>query len=247
MIISSKYYQTGGFILDSIFDYQHPYVCTDATVFTIKTEQTDNYRKLPTTKLWILLYQRTEEPFKNKWCLPGGFLNIDEMPEDNIKRKLSHKTMLRECYLEQLFTFCDIERDPRARVISITYIGLLKETESDNISGKWFEINISSEQLSFSNDNSFLTKKDFGFDHYKIIKKALTRLQSKILYTDIIFNLLPQEFTLTQMQNVYETILNKKDTAANFRRKVSHLLQETDSYTSDKGHRPAKLFTKLKK
>ncbi len=229
----------------SIFDYEHPYVCTDATVFTIKTEEPDSYRKLPTSKLSILLYQRTDEPFKNKWCLPGGFLNIDEIPEDNIRRKLTDKTQVKECYLEQLFTFCDIKRDPRARVISITYLGLMNESESNKIKrNQWFDITISGEQLNFYHEGLSLTEQDFGFDHYSIIIKALERLQSKILYSDIIFNLLPNEFTLTQMQNIYETILGKKDTAANFRRKIFNFVQETDRYTSDKGHRPAKLFTK---
>ncbi len=231
--------------MDSIFAYEHPYVCTDAAVFTVKTEEPDSYRKLPTTKLSILLYQRTDEPFKNKWCLPGGFLSIEEMPEDNIKRKLADKTQVKECYLEQLYTFCNIDRDPRARVISITYLGLMKEEESNRINGnQWFEVAFSGEQLSFYNEGLLLSEQDFGFDHYYIIMKALERLQSKILYSDIAFNLLPNEFTLTQMQNIYETILDKKDTAANFRRKIADLVQETGHYTGDKGHRPAKLFTK---
>lgn len=231
--------------MDSIFAYEHPYVCTDTTVFTLKTEEPDSYRKLPTTKLSILLYQRTEEPFQNKWCLPGGFLNIEEMPADNIKRKLADKTKMKECYLEQLYTFCKIDRDPRARVISIAYLGLMKEAESNKISGnQWFEVALNGEKLNFYQEGRLLTEQDFGFDHYHIIWKALERLQSKILYSDIAFNLLPNEFTLTQMQNIYETILGKKDTAANFRRKIADLVHETDRYTVDKGHRPAKLFTK---
>lgn len=235
-------------ILDSIFNYDHPYVCTDATVFTVKTEPTNNYRKLPSTKLNILLYKRDDQPFINKWCLPGGFLNIDEMPEDNIRRKLADKAQVKECYLEQLYTFCDIHRDPRARVISITYLGLMEEAKTKYINhGQWFVLTNISEQLKFKNNELVLTKEDFGFDHYDIIKKSLERLQSRILYSDIVFNLLPKEFTLTQMQNFYENILGKKDTAANFRRKVIHLLEETDYYTTDKGHRPAKLFIKKKK
>jgi 8-oxo-dGTP diphosphatase len=231
--------------LNTIFDYEHPYVCTDATVFTIKTEEPDSYRKLPTPKLSILLYQRSDEPFKDKWCLPGGFLNIDELPEDNIRRKLNDKTQVKECYLEQLFTFCDVHRDPRARVISITYLGLMNESESKKIKrNQWFDMIIGGEQLKFYNQGLSLTEQDFGFDHYSIIVKALERLQSKILYSDIVFNLLPKEFTLTQMQNIYETILGKKDTAANFRRKICGFVQETGRYTSDQGHRPAMLFTK---
>ena len=219
--------------MDSIFNYEHPFVCTDAVVFTIKTQEPDSYRKLPETSLRILLYKREAAPHQNKWCLPGGFLNIDELPEDNIRRKLSVKTDVNKCWLEQLYTFCNINRDPRARVISIAYLGLMNEAESMEYESKasWFDLNAISEY-------------DLGFDHYNILKIALERLRSKILYTNIIFNLLPEEFTLTQLQNVYETILGKKDQAANFRRKIIDMVQETDKYTSDKGHRPAKLYTK---
>jgi len=219
--------------LDSIFNYEHPFVCTDAVVFSIKTQEPDSYRKLPDTSLRVLLYKRDTDPSQNKWCLPGGFLNIDELPEDNICRKLSVKAEVDKCWLEQLYTFCDLNRDPRARVISIAYLGLMNEAEAMKYEGKatWFDVHAISEA-------------DLAFDHYSIIQTALERLRSKILYTNIIFNLLPEEFTLTQLQNVYETILGKKDQAANFRRKIIDLVQETDRYTSDKGHRPAKLYTK---
>ena len=230
--------------MDSIWNYEHPFVCTDAAVFTIKTTSPDSYRKLPETDLKILLYKRTMEPYQDKWCLPGGFLNIDEMPQDNIRRKLSEKSRANQCYLEQLYTFCDLQRDPRARVISIAYLGLMNESESKNFdsSAVWFTVN-SGEQLTLKN-NETLSVHDLGFDHYNIIKTAIDRLRSKILYSDIIYNLLPDEFTLTQLQNVYETILGKKAQAANFRRKIMDSVIETDGYTSDKGHRPAKLYRK---
>lgn len=233
--------------MDSIFDYEHPFVCTDAVVFTINTEETDNYRKLPVTSLRILLYKRVTEPYQSKWCLPGGFLNIDEMPEDNICRKISEKSHIDKCWLEQLYTFCDLKRDPRARVLSIAYLGLMNEFESKRFESKsiWFTVQLHPDQpMTFQNDNLILSESDFGFDHYNIIIIALERLRSKILYSNIIFNLLPEEFTLTQLQNVYEAILGKKDQAANFRRKVIGIVQETDRHTSDKGHRPAKLYTK---
>ena len=233
--------------MDSILDYEHPFVCTDAVVFTINTEEPDNYRKLPITSLRVLLYKRDVEPHPDKWCLPGGFLNIDEMPEDNIRRKISEKSHIDKCWLEQLYTFCDIDRDPRARVLSIAYLGLMDEAESRRCESKsiWFTVQANAgEPAIFHNNDLVLSEADFGFDHYNIIKIALERLQSKILYSNIIFNLLPKEFTLTQLQNVYETILGKKDQAANFRRKVIDMVQETDRHTSDKGHRPAKLYIK---
>jgi len=219
--------------LSDIFNYEHPYVCTDAVVFTIKTNEPDSYRKLPQTHLQVLLYKRDAEPFREKWCLPGGFLDIDELPEDSIRRKLSDKTEIDEVqklFLEQLYTFCEPDRDPRTRVISIAYLGLMNESESQ---GKttWFDVRD-------------IDKTDLAFDHCRIIETALLRLQSKILYTDIILNLLPEQFTLTQLQNVYEAILGYKEQAANFRRKINHMVQETEHLTSDKGHRPAKLYKK---
>ena len=233
--------------MDTIFNYEHPFVCTDVVVFTIKTQKPDSYRKLPETSLRLLLYKRDADPYQNKWCLPGGFLNINELPEDNIRRKLSTKTDIAKCWMEQLYTFCDLNRDPRARVLSISYLGLMSEAESLKYESKamWFTVQLKpGGGAQFYGDEILLSESGFGFDHYSIIKIALERLQSKILYTNIIFNLLPQEFTLTQLQNVYETILGKKDQAANFRRKVINMVVETGRYTSDKGHRPAKLYTR---
>ena len=219
--------------MDSILGYAHPFVCTDAVLFSIKTLEAGSYRKLPEISLRVLLYQRDSEPHRNKWCLPGGFLNIDELPEDNIRRKLSAKISVGGCWLEQLYTFCDLDRDPRARVISIAYLGLVNEADAEEFKGKaaWFDVKA-------------IAQTDVGFDHGNIVRIALERLQSKILYTNIVFNLLPEEFTLTQLQNVYETILGKKDQAANFRRKIIDMVRETNKYTGDKGHRPAKLYTK---
>ena len=233
--------------MDSIFNYEHPFVCTDAVVFTIKTQEADSYRKLPDTSLRILLYKRLTEPYQDRWCLPGGFLNIDEMPSDNICRKISEKSHVDQCYLEQLYTFCNLNRDPRARVISISYLGLMNEEKSKKFESEavWFTVQHTSDQrLILQNKELLISEPDFGFDHFGIVKMALERLQSKILYSNIIFHLLPEEFTLTQLQNVYEAILWKKDQAANFRRKIMDMVQETNRYTSDKGHRPAKLYTK---
>jgi hypothetical protein len=232
--------------MDHIFKYEHPFVCTDAAVFTISTQESDNYRKLPETSLQILLYQRTADPDKGKWALPGGFLGIDELPEYNISRKLFEKVHVECRYLEQLYTFCDRDRDPRARVISISYLGLLNEAEAAKFDSKeqWFTFtNERDGKILLKNERVVLKKEEIGFDHGHIMEVALERLRSKILYSNIIFNLLPEEFTLTQLQNVYETIMGKKEQAANFRRKIMPMLCETERMIGQKGHRPAKLFT----
>ncbi|AIZ56877.1 ADP-ribose pyrophosphatase [Candidatus Methanoplasma termitum] len=226
-----------------IFGHEHPFVTTDAVVFTVSTKEPGNYRKLPMTELRLLLYKRKEEPFAGKWCLPGSFLNIDELPEDNIKLKLSDKTKVAQCYLEQLYTFCDIGRDPSARVLSIAYLCLLNEEQSDNISGEeWFTIRPQGSSFAIERNGTPLSKDDLGFDHFTIIRTALERLHMKIHYTDLIFRLMPKEFTLTELQNVYETITGRKELAANFRRKINDMVEETDRYTADKGHRPAKIY-----
>jgi hypothetical protein len=233
--------------LNSIFDHEHPFVCTDAAVFTIRTDEPDSYRKLPEARLRILLYKRTAEPYNGRWCLPGGFLNIDEMPEDNILRMISKKSHINRCWLEQLYTFCDLKRDPRARVLSIAYLGLMSEAESKKFDDKtvWFTVILDDTgKFRFENEDLAITENDLGFDHSNIIKVALERLRSKIQYTSAVFDLLPEEFTLTQLQNVYETITEKRDQAANFRRKIKDLVIETDRSTGDKGHRPARLYTK---
>ena len=235
--------------MDDIFQYEHPFVCTDAAIFTIKTQKPDSYRKLPGTSVMVLLYKRAMEPYKDKWCLPGGFLDIDELPEDNIRRKILEKSQISHCWMEQLYTFCDIGRDPRARVLSVSYLGLMNERDSARLEGKatWFSIQAHGDNPPvLINSGSALSGWDFGFDHFNILQVAIERLRNKVLYTPIVFHLLPDEFTLTQLQNVYEAILGKKDQAANFRRKIMNRVRETGGYTSDQGHRPAKLYTKKK-
>lgn len=233
--------------MESIFDYEHPFVCTDAVIFTIRTQVPDSYRKLPEMSLRVLLYLRDTDPHKDCWCLPGGFLNIDELPEDNIRRKLSVKTDIGECRLEQLHTFCDVNRDPRGRVISIAYLGLMNEALSTGIEDKavWAELTFDdNDVLMLKIDGDVLRGTDIGFDHRMMIRMALERLQSDMLHSGEIFSLLPEEFTLTEFQNVYEAVLGKKEQTANFRRKTAHMVKETDGYTKDKGHRPAKLYKK---
>lgn len=226
-----------------IHNFEHPFVCTDAVVFRIQEQDTHNYRKLAQPKLQVLLYKRPVKPSKGKWCLPGGFLNIDETAKECIEHKLYEKTKIESCYLEQLYTFADdLDRDERGRVIPIVYLGLI--SGEPKVSGEWFTVADYGPKLTFYRGSESLTESDIGFDHYHFIQKALERLRSKLSYTDIVFNLLPAEFTLTQMQNVYEAITGKEEQAANFRRKIAAMVTETDRYTEDMGHRPAKIFVK---
>ncbi len=228
--------------MDSIFNYDHPFVCVDAVVFSIHTYDEDNYRKLPIPKLCVALYKRKEVPFKDLWCLPGGFINIDETPEQSIKRNVLKKIHVSDCYLEQLYTFSQINRDPRARIISISYLGLISEKQSQKLDCKWFDIILEDDTLSLICDDITLFQQDLGFDHIDIIKYAITRLRAKVTYSDVIFDLLPERFTLTQYQNAFEAITGELQQVANFRRKIIENVVETKEMTTNLGHRPARLF-----
>ncbi len=234
--------------MESIFAYEHPFVCTDGVIFTIKTQAADNYRKLPQGELDVLVYWREQEPFAGTWSLPGGFLNIDETPEENIRRKLLEKTPVEACWLEQLYTFSNVDRDPRARVISICYLGLMREAEAQKYhpEANWLKVKPQGSPeagaVFLDNHGVVLRPENFAFDHYQMIITALERLQAKIQYSDSIFHLLPEYFTWAQLQNIYETILGHKELAANFRRKQQPFVMETNRTTKDKGHRPAKLL-----
>lgn len=267
--------------------YERPSLTVDTVVFSVMDKDIDNYRKLPEKELKILLIKRGEHPFKNMWALPGGFVKMDESIDEAAYRELKEETNVDKIYLEQLYTWGKVDRDPRTRVISSSYLALIDSTKLDLKASHdamevcWFSItsNVIEEKKKISKDGYILEKRvslelkndtetltsevvitkdvsnndislrrdviesrGLGFDHGLIIYYGLERLKSKIEYTDIAFNLMPLEFTLTELQNVYEVILNQKLLAANFRRKTSGYVLETDNVRKDAGHRPAKLF-----
>lgn len=236
-------------------------VATDIVAFSVSEEIRTNYRKLPEKKLRILLIKRGEHPFKGEWALPGGFVQRDETAEVAAKRELEEETGVKEVYMEQLYTFSDPHRDPRTRVISIAYMALLNTNPilcatHDAIMADWFEVQYevlenNKQKLILKNETDTLEAelsaegfcaKGIAFDHAKIITHALERLRGKIEYRPIALNLLPEHFTLTHLQQVYEIILDKKLLVANFRRKIAGLVIETDNYTENAGHRPSKLY-----
>lgn len=221
--------------------YQKPSVTVDILIFRLVNDSVD-----------ILLIKRKKPPYKEFWAFPGGFVNINESLEDAAKRELLEETNVKDVYLEQLYTFGDVERDPRMRVISVSYMALLNENDIEKFNEKagddakelqWFNIN---ELLNGFEDNSI----KLAFDHEKIFKLAIERLRGKIDYTDIAFKLLPEEFSMLELQNVYEQILNKKLYTPNFRRNMAKQVKETGNYEqriniSNKPTRKIKLFKKL--
>lgn len=205
--------------------FDRPSVTTDIIIFSIIDD-----------KLKVLLVKRSIWPFKNMWAIPGGFVGMGESLEDAAKRELQEETGVKNVYLEQLYTFGDPKRDPRTRVITVVYFALIRSEKltlratTDVSDVKWFNI-------------TKLPK--LAFDHDKILEYALKRVRWKLEYTTIVFSLLPKEFTLTDLQKVYEIVFERKFDKRNFRKKILSLniLNDTKKIREDVAHRPAKLYS----
>ena len=194
--------------------------------------QSSNSRKNAYKRLQVLLVERSAEPQKGKWSLPGGFVNIDEGIEDNVLRKLKEKTGISgNFYTEQLYTWGDIGRDERGRVISVSYMGLVKPETYSNSGGteyqKWLDIEIALQM-------------DLAFDHKEIIKYAIERLKGKMEYTDIVFNLLPDEFTIHDVKAIYELLFYRRQT--NFNRRIEKYIEPLNKTKTGGQFRPAELY-----
>ena len=186
-------------------------------------------------ELKVLLIERALEPFKGKWALPGGFVRVEETVDEAARRELAEEAGLKDVFLEQLYTFGAVNRDPRERVVSVAYYALVKlsahdtRAATDAADARWFPI-------------SKVPK--LAFDHANILATALARLKSKVRYQPIGFELLPPNFTLSQLQHLYEAVLESDLDKRNFRKKVLSLgllipLKETRMMGR---HRPAQLF-----
>ena len=246
-------------------------VATDIIVFGISSEDKEDYRRLDDKKMSVLLIRRDDYPYKGRWCLPGGFVHIDENLDDAPKRVLYSETGLNNIFLEQLYTFGTVDRDPRMRVVTSSYMALIDkdriDTDLKNTSS-WFDI-LSTEYVDdkiivkLSNgyeDIDFTVRRELkehttdryafsiednkylSFDNPLIIVSGMERLKNKLLYTDIVFNMMPKLFTLGELQKVYEVILGKKLLDPAFRRVIKDKVEETDEYKTGEGHRPSKLF-----
>ncbi len=204
--------------------FETPKVTVDIVIFTIYNE-----------KLHILLIQRKSQPFQNSWASPGGFLEKDETLIEAAGRELCEETGVRRIYLEQLYTFGDPGRDPRGRVITVAYFALVPapleiSAGSDAKSAKWWPVN-------------GLPK--LAFDHKKIINYAMDRLQAKLEYTNIAWSLLPDKFTLTDLQSTYEIVWGKKMDKRNFRKKILSLglLTKSSEMRTGLHQRPSYLYS----
>jgi len=205
--------------------YERPSVTVDVVIFTILHRE-----------LKVLLVKRKHWPFEGMWAIPGGFVEIHEGLPEAAYRELEEEAGVsgEDVYLEQLYTFGDPGRDPRTRVITVAYFALVAadrlnlRAASDAADVGWF---------------SAYSPPPLAFDHAEILEYAITRLRYKLEYTAVGFQLLPERFTLRQLQEVYEIVLSKKLDKGNFRSKLrkSGVVEPTDGYL-ETGGRPACLY-----
>jgi 8-oxo-dGTP diphosphatase len=206
------------------YDYPRPSVAVDCVIFG-----------LDKTDLKVLLIQRGGEPYKHHWAFPGGFVEMDESLETAALRELEEETGVKNVFFEQLFTFGNPERDPRGRVISVSYFALVNledhpvQAASDAENAAWFP---------------FDKLPELAFDHQKIMETAFNRLRSKVRYQPLGFELLPEKFTLAQLQELYEKILGTTLNKRNFRTKIlkMSILKEVGRQ-ENVAHRPATLYS----
>ena len=255
----------------TLSNYEKPSVTADIALFKLRREDTDNYRRDSSSSLSLLLIRRGEHPYKDSWALPGGFLQPQETIEECALREIYEETSMHPASLISVGLFSEAGRDPRGWIISNGFVSIIADTREEQSAGgdaadaQWFDVGfeaLSDEMYALElshgdihiratvreETSRFVTttfrveeSDSIAFDHAAIIAKALTVLRNGAKDFDFIFDFLPEKFTLTQLQNVQETIMNVSVLSANFRRKVACMVEETDEYTS--GHRPAKLYT----
>jgi len=185
--------------------------------------------------LKILLIKRAERPYKDQWALPGDLVFPEEHLDDAPKRVLRELTGLENVFLEQVATFGRVDRHPLGRVITVAYYSLV------NIAKVHPKPHSFAEELAWHEVSEI---KSLAFDHMLIMKKCLDRLKSKVRTQPIGFELLPQKFTLSELQDLYEAVLGKPLDKRNFRKKILSLgvLLDQEEYQTGVAHRPAKLF-----
>lgn len=207
------------------YDHPRPAVTVDNLIFSFEEKNVQ-----------VLLVQRRLPPFKGEWALPGGFVEINESLDDAALRELREETGIDNAYIQQLRSFGEVDRDPRGRIISVAYFALVrKETlkikpGSDAQGVAWFNVN----ELPI-----------LAFDHDEIIDYAVEYLRDLFKYKPISFELLPDKFTLTEMQRLYEAITSREMDKRNFRKKIMNMdiLREFEGESDRVVKRMATLYT----
>jgi len=199
------------------YKYPHPAMASDCVIFGFDG-----------VSIRVLLIQRGVEPFKGKWAFPGGFMGINETAEECARRELEEETGLKNVAVEQLYTFSDVGRDPRERVVTVAHYALVRLSEvkggDDAAVARWF----AQDEIP-----------SLAFDHDRILRMAISRLKERICFEPIGFELLPEVFTMTELQNLYEAILGIKFDRRNFYNKMLKLgiLSEAEPRPADAARR----------
>ena len=199
-------------------------VAIDVLIFTVEDDT-----------LKIVLVKRNEKPFKDLYALPGVALRESETLEEAAERSVGERTGLKNIFLEQLYTFGAIDRDPRNRTVSVAYYAL---TDPEKLIAVH-----NADGVSLVPVNEVLAGiSPLAFDHREMIDYGRKRLCGKVSYSGIAFEFVPEEFTLPQLQRVYEILLGEKLYKANFRKMISPLVEETGNMLTGQAHRPSKLY-----
>ena len=205
--------------------YEFAVIASDVVIFTVLEE-----------KLQVLLIKMKKKPFEKCWAAPGGLVKPDENVDDAAKRLLFEKTGLKDVYLEQLYTFGKVDRDPFGRVVSVAYFaliphsGIMLQTTEEYEGVQWFPVD---------------ALPPLAYDHKEIVANAVNRLRAKLEYTNIVYSLLPEAFTLGELQKTYEIILKRNLDKRNFRKKIFSLgiIKKTGKIRKGLPNRPAELYT----
>lgn len=254
-----------------ITKYDRPSVAADIVAFTLRKSNSESYRHLSRPVLSVLLVRRSEEPFNNMLALPGGFCCREETIEETAFRKLKEKTGIDSPPLSLLCNLSRFGRDPRGWIISCCYWTIIEYSSAETAkNAEWYEVSLDEDNgkytLILTDDNgkeyvsevriksenelynqsveADIPRNSLAFDHAEIIVKALLKLRDSVEKPYAAFRLLPEKFTLTELQQVYEAILDRKLIVANFRRKIAGYVEETGEIEGGAGHRPSKLFRK---
>ncbi|MBD7983824.1 NUDIX hydrolase [Sporosarcina sp. Sa2YVA2] len=268
--------------------YEKPSIATDMAIFTVATKKVTDNRKKADKELQVLLIRRGGHPYKGDWALAGGFMGIDEDVETAVQRELKEETGVDGVYAEQLYTWSAVDRDPRMRIVSVSYLALVDQEklpplqagdDADDV--RWFtvkdrvmesrdelvdgtmiktdkiELTLISDEVTASaviekttitegaNVKTVVTiseRNGIAFDHAEIILYSLERLRGKVNYTNIAFNLAGEEFTLPDLQQIYEVILGRELNKVQFRRHVENMVVDTGKEIKTGAYRPSKLY-----
>lgn len=273
--------------------YEKPSVTVDIALFGVgdKKEEAKGERKRPELGLKVLLVKRGQHPYMGKWAMVGGFMGITETLDEAVARELEEETGVTNVYMEQLYTWSDVNRDSRMRILSASYLALVDRAKHDPVAqddvdeAKWFTLEeqrkvvhaekeeangevkrVENVTLVFTSEDgedvlqvnldhittynrygekeayNVTENSDIAFDHAKILYYSLLRLRNKVGYTDIIFDLMPEKFTLSMLKEVYEAIIGDKVNNITFRRLMLGKMDEVIGEKYTKGYRPTTLY-----